>query len=466
MIDRYMDSRIETIWGDQIKWELATTYEMAMLATITKSDDHINEHAIIGLCHGLLDNSDYTNKLVERIHIEEQRTEHDVMAFINVLDLALMGKLPDHIRNLLHWGATSSDVVDSVQEIQSAYSTWVVACELDNLIHILENKIIQYAGQPMSGRTHGVHGAYITLTHKLFKYYYLLKKIAGAFDGQEFYFKASGPMGCHEFITRDMEKQAKDTFMKLALGRKYDVSIHYPFEVWQATDQILPRMIQYGRSTMLAGLSSILAQLAMEIRHLHRTEVAEILEARPSASSGSSAMPHKKNPITCERICGMHRLMKSYTMVTLDNTQLWHERDISHSSTERVIIEDSYHTILHMLTSMTKVIKTIDVDTERIQDNIETYHIQAGHWSYYMLNLLTKRGFGREEVYEFIKNDFPLDIEKCGGLWLAMVDSAYLRERFATQGLDLNEFVAEMREYMVEYTALFRDEAAILEVLK
>ena len=449
MLDRYSNMRLDKIWSETNKWRLALKYEWSVLEALN-CDEKALAHCFDALIH---------NNLVDRVKEEEETTKHDVVAFLNVIEKHMYAvKTPFEIINLLHFGLTSSDVIDSVNETRMLMSAQMITGGIKVMCDVLKKVMRDNQGTVMIGRTHGMQGAYITLTHKLYRYYVLLEHISHVMRGQQYYFKAAGPMGGHEFIDREKEN---------IILHLYSDKVQLPRSLctWSAPSQIIPRELTYERLSTLGMLSSALAGIALEIRHLHRTEIEEVKESRPADSSGSSSMPHKENPIICEQICGLDRVIQGYVRMASDNTQLWHERDISHSSVERIMLPDIYGYIYHMLYSMTDIVFDMQIDKKQIKHNIAKHNTHNGHWSYYIYNILCNHGIPRDIAYDLVKHEIPNKIKHCGVLYLATQNNTTMRNVFKEYNVSMPDIQSDIKEMFEKYIPLLEDEQYIINCL-
>ena len=319
-----------------------------------------------------------------KVAAKEAKTQHDVIAFIETLEdrVGLHGRY-------LHAGLTSSDVLDTSLAVLLRQATLLLLADLRALLGALAAQARRHRHSLMIGRTHGVHAEPTTFGLKLAMFYdefqrhrvrleRALKEISVG--------KISGAVGTFANVNPQIER---DVCRKLLL-RPASIST-----------QIIQRDLHASYMTTLALLGASLEKLATEIRHLQRTEVREVEEPFGRGQKGSSAMPHKKNPITCERITGMSRLLRGYAVAAMENIPLWHERDISHSSVERVILPDATIALDYMLQTMTDVIRGLVVHTDRMRDNLESTHgvIYSGQ----VLQALMRQGLPRTRAYALVQ---------------------------------------------------------------
>ncbi|MGB9614405.1 MAG: adenylosuccinate lyase [Fervidobacterium sp.] len=321
---------------------------------------------------------------VDEILEIEKVVDHDVIAFIK----AVTKNMGDEAR-FFHYGLTSSDVVDTANSLAiiRALDTIMESCK--NLGNVLYEKALEYKDMPTIGRTHGVHAEptsfglrflswYAELQRNIDRLRYLREEIAVG--------KLSGAVGNYANIDPEIEK--------IALGK-------LGLKPTPVATQVIPRDYIAHMLSLLALLAGLIERIVIEIRHLQRTEVLEVMEPFKEGQRGSSAMPHKKNPILCERLTGMARLIRSYTQVGFENMALWHERDISHSSNERYIIPDATMTIYYMLEKTKYLIENMVIFEKNVKKNME---ITRGLiYSQRVMLALVDAGISREEAYTLIQ---------------------------------------------------------------
>jgi adenylosuccinate lyase len=322
---------------------------------------------------------------VDRILAIEDEVHHDVIAFLTAVG-ERVGPASRHI----HYGLTSSDIVDTALSIQLRESGGIILRGIEGLIGSLKGLALKYKNTPCMGRTHGVHAEPTTFGLKIAVHYEEFRRnrdrIRRAIESVS-YGKFSGAVGTYSNIDPDIEKR---TCEKLGLR----------------PDPISTQIIQRDRHAefmaALAICAGSLDKLATEVRHLHRTEVREAEEPFQEGQKGSSAMPHKRNPILCERISGISRVIKANMNVALDDMTLWHERDISHSSAERIILPDSTIALDYLIHRMIFVMENLKVYPENMRENLDRsgglYHTQS------LLLALVGKGFSREQAYKLVQD--------------------------------------------------------------
>ena len=376
MIDRYSLPRMKEIWTDKSKFDAFLQVEIASTEAFNKA--------------GIVPDIDF-NKIknnatydLDRVFELEEETKHDVIAFTRAVSETLGEE-----RKWIHYGLTSTDVVDSVNAILLKKCNKILEKDIDDLLNTLKNLAIKYENTPCIGRTHGKHAEITSFGLKFALYYDELlrdkKRFIEARNDIEC-IKLSGAVGNYLTTTIDIEKTVAEI---LDLNRA------------KISTQVLSRDRHAYYISTLALIASCLEKMATEIRNLSREEISEVSEGFAKGQKGSSAMPHKRNPISCENICGCARIMKSYVSVALENNVLWHERDISHSSAERIMLADSTILLDYMLVRFTKTLQNLDIFEENMIKNI--YLTNGVIFSGRLLNYLVKKGYTREEAYDLIQ---------------------------------------------------------------
>jgi adenylosuccinate lyase len=323
---------------------------------------------------------------VERIAEIEKVTKHDVIAFLESL-MDTVG--PEH--RFLHMGLTSSDIVDTSLAIQMTEALDLILAGVDELLVVLKQQAFRYKNQVMVGRSHGIHGEPISFGLKMALWYEEVRRHQirlRQVRNEIAVGKLSGAMGTFAHQGPDIER-----YVCAKLGLNVD----------PVSNQVVQRDRHASYSTALALLAASIEKFATEIRHLQRTEVLEAEEFFSDGQKGSSAMPHKRNPIVSENLCGLARVVRANSLAAMENVALWHERDISHSSVERVIMPDSTILIDYMLAKVTDLIKHLVVYPDRMRRNLEL----TGGLIYSQRLLLTmiEKGAQRKESYEAVQRN-------------------------------------------------------------
>jgi len=326
---------------------------------------------------------------LKKIEALDRKTNHDVAAFVENLQDNI-GKGGEYV----HMGLTSNDVTDTALALQMREAADIILDDLDRLKESLAKKARRYRDTVMIGRTHGVHAEPITFGLKMAVFYEEVKRDIKRLEQAKeniSYGKISGAVGTFSNIEPQIE-----SYVCKKLGLKPAL----------VSNQVLQRdrHAQYLSAIAIAGAT--LEKLAVEIRHLQRTEVLEAEEYFSKMQKGSSAMPHKRNPITCERICGLSRLLRANAHASIENIALWHERDISHSSVERIIIPDSTVLIDYMLNTMIDIVEHLTVYPENMKKNL--YKTGGLIFSQRVMIELIKRGMSREQAYRIVQKNAML----------------------------------------------------------
>ena len=323
---------------------------------------------------------------LERIQAIESEVKHDVVAFTT----AVAEKVGLESR-WLHFGLTSNDVVDTAQALQIHEASLIIRNDLEALKTVLKRRALEFQNTPIIGRTHGVHAEPTTFGLKLANWYSEIERNIERFEhaAEDMRVgKISGAVGTLAHLTPELEEKICGR-----LGLK----------VAAISSQVIQRDRHAFFIATLAVIASTLDKIAVEIRHLQRTEVREAEEYFSEKQKGSSAMPHKRNPITCEQISGLARVVRSNAQAALENVALWHERDISHSSVERVILPDSFIALDHMLRRFTRIVRGMEVHPERMRENLN--RSRGVVFSGTVLLELAKKGVSREQAYEWIQRN-------------------------------------------------------------
>jgi adenylosuccinate lyase len=378
MIERYTLPEIAGIWSEENKFSIWLKIEIYASEA----------NNILGIVPSkALKNIQSKAKFdVKKINAIEAIVKHDVIAF-----LTNVGSYIGPDSRFVHYGMTSSDVLDTALSVQMKEAGELILKQLIKLKASLAKKAKKYKYLVMVGRTHGVHAEAITLGLKFALWYDEVNRdiermkaaVRSASVG-----KISGAVGTYEHLNPFVER-----YVCKKLGLK-------PVN---AATQIIQRDIHAEYVTTLAIVASSLEKFATEIRHEQKTEVLELEEAFTKGQKGSSAMPHKKNPIVCERIAGLARIIRGNSIAAMENVNLWHERDISHSSVERMILPDSTMTLYYMLVKMIEVIDGLVVNKENIAKNLNRTHGLI--YSQRALLKLVEYGLTREEAYKVVQDN-------------------------------------------------------------
>ncbi len=378
MIPRYSRPEMARIWSEENKYQKWLDVEIAVCEVLAEKGQVPAD--------ALSEIKEKATFSITRIHEIEEVTRHDVIAF-----LSSVAESVGEASRFIHLGLTSTDVVDTAQALLVKDASGAIEAELLKLLSILKQQAIRYKDTPVMGRTHGVHAEPTTFGLKLVVWYSEMQRNLERFRrGRENLEvgKISGPVGTFSHLPPDVEEK---------VCGKLDIGFA------RASTQTLQRDRHAEYICSLAILGSTYDKIATEIRHLQRTEVGEAREAFGAGQKGSSAMPHKRNPIACENISGLARVLRSNAVTALENIPLWHERDISHSSAERVILPDSTTLAHYLTTRIANVLKNLAVDESRMQANID---LSGGlTFSSTLLVKLVEKGVLRDEAYVWVQRN-------------------------------------------------------------
>lgn len=376
MIERYQRDVMKKLWSDEHKFkqylliEKAASYAWYQLGLFDLDTYQKIEKATFDL------NS------IETYEIE---TKHDVIAFTK----SVMDSLEDE-KKYIHYGLTSTDVVDSAYGLLLKDANLIIRDDLLDFMEVLKEKAFLYKDTPIMGRTHGMHAEVTSFGLKFALWYEDMKRLLHRFDEAARdveVCKISGAVGNYSANTPKLEQLVSS---KLELKSAI------------ISTQTLQRDRHANYLSVLAQIGAELEKIAIEIRHLSRTEVQEVSEPFAKKQRGSSAMPHKKNPISSENISGLSRLLRGYMIAEFESIALWHERDISHSSVERITLVDSTSLIDYMLTRYKNTLKDLVVYEDKMIENI---HLSSGiFYAQNVLHMLIDQGFDRDETYPIIQS--------------------------------------------------------------
>ena len=377
MIDRYALPELREIFGEQRKLELWLRIELLAVEAM---------HAA-----GVVPTDDWERIRATAIEVDtarareiEQESQHDVIAFLR----SVTERLGPEGR-WLHYGLTSSDVLDTATAVILRDAAAVVERELARLIEVVHRLVLQYRDTPMVGRSHGIHAEPITFGFKVAGWYAeLLRDAERMARAREAIATGSisGAVGTHANVSGDVERHVLG-----GLGLATD----------PAPTQVVSRDRHAELLTTLAILGGTLERVAVEIRHLQRTEVSEAFEPFGTGQQGSSAMPHKRNPILAERVTGMARLLRADALVGLENMALWHERDISHSSAERFVFERALGVAAYATRTLGDILDGLEVDADRMMRNLD--ELGGMVYSEALLLAMVAKGADRQFAYRLVQ---------------------------------------------------------------
>ena len=378
MIPRYTHPEMGRIWSEQRRFETWLQVEVAAAETMADAGIVPREAARDLATKGGFD--------IARINEIEQTTQHDVIAFTTAV--------AEHVgpsARWLHFGLTSSDVVDTAQAIQMREACDLILVNLGTLQQAIKERAFEHQRTVMMGRTHGVHAEPMTFGLKLALWF---AELGRAIDRME---------RARDVICVGKISGAVGTFAHLDPHIEAEVCRRLGLQPAPVSSQVIQRDRHAELLSTLAITAASLEKFALEVRGLQKTEIGEVEEPFGKGQKGSSAMPHKRNPIGCEQIVGLARLLRGNAMAAMENVALWHERDISHSSVERVILPDSFIALDHMLRRFTRIVKGLVVHPDRMRENLE--RSRGVVFSGQVLLELARRGISREQAYEWVQRN-------------------------------------------------------------
>lgn len=380
MIARYTRPQMGAIWTDQGRLERWLEVELAATDTLAERGVVPREAAA---------------RIRERARVDaarvleiEARVRHDVIAFT----LAVGESIGDpEAARWLHYGLTSNDVVDTAQALQVREAARLIDAGLQRLAEVLEKRAHEFQHTPQIGRTHGVHAEPITFGLKLANWFAETRR------NQERFCRAARQMAVGKI------SGAVGNAAHLGVEAEEAICRRLGLEPAPVASQVIQRDRHAEFVSTLAIIAATLEKIGLEIRHLQRTEVREAEEPFAAGQRGSSAMPHKRNPVSCEQICGLARVVRANAQAAFENVALWHERDISHSSVERIILPDSTILIDYMLARMTDILTGLRVFPERMRRNLDA--TQGLVFSGQLLLDLVEAGAPRDDAYKWVQEN-------------------------------------------------------------
>jgi adenylosuccinate lyase len=378
MIPRYTHPEMGRIWSDQRRYETWLGVEMAAADAMAAAGIVPPEAARDIRERGAFD--------IDRINEIEQTTQHDVIAFTTAV--------AEHVgpsARWLHFGLTSSDVIDTAQALQMREACDLILAGIERLADAVRDRAFEHRQTPMIGRTHGVHAEPMTFGLKLALWFAQLQRDSDRIRRARATIsvgKLSGAVG---------------TFAHLPPSIEADVCRRLGLEPAPVASQVIQRDRHAELLAALAIAAASLETFALEVRGLQKTEIGEVEEPFGKGQKGSSAMPHKRNPIGCEQIVGLARLVRANAHAAMENIALWHERDISHSSVERVILPDSFIALDHMLRRFTRIVSGLVVHADRMRENLN--RSRGVVFSGTVLLELARKGVSREQAYEWVQRN-------------------------------------------------------------
>jgi adenylosuccinate lyase len=380
LIARYTRQEMGHVWGDANKFAKWLDVELAATETLAQAGQVPKDAAATIRSLAKVD--------VARIHELEARVKHDVIAFT----MAVGESIGDPAAaRWLHYGMTSNDVVDTAQALLVRDAARFIEAGLVKFGDVLAKRAQEFRNTPQIGRTHGIHAEPITFGLKIANWFAENERNQERFRdaaAQMAVGKISGAVGNASHLGPEMEER---------ICRRLGLNVA------PVASQVIQRDRHAHFLSALALVAATLEKIALEIRHLQRTEVREAEEPFSAEQRGSSAMPHKRNPVTCEQICGLARLVRSNLIAAFENVALWHERDISHSSVERVILPDSTILVDYMLAKMTVIVADMRVFPRRMLRNLDS--TQGLVFSGQLLQDLVEKGMPRDDAYKAVQEN-------------------------------------------------------------
>src|SRR5437870_4212381 len=364
------------IWSDETRFRTWLAVEIAASDTLAESGMVPKEAA-----KAVRERADFR---LERINEIEAEVHHDVIAFTTAV-----AEIVGPEARWFHYGLTSNDVVDTAQALLIGPASKIITEDLQKLSAVLKRRAWEFKDTPQIGRTHGVHAEPITFGFKLANWYSETRRNITRFQ------EAAEGMRVGKF------SGAVGTFAHLSPELEEKICARLGLKAADISSQVIQRDRHAHYLATLAVIASTLDKIATELRHLQRTEVREAEEFFSEKQKGSSAMPHKRNPVTCEQISGLARVVRSNAQAAFENVALWHERDISHSSVERVIIPDSTTLVDYMLQKTANLVDTMFVYPERMKTNLES--TRGLVFSGQLLLDLVEHGVSREDAYRMVQ---------------------------------------------------------------
>ncbi|MBM3460669.1 MAG: adenylosuccinate lyase [Armatimonadetes bacterium] len=378
MIDRYSRAEMAAVWSPQNRFQKWLDVELAI------TDAWAREGVVdTAVARRIRENARFS---VERIDVLEQQTHHDVVAFLG----SVQESISEDDARWVHFGVTSSDVVDTALSLLMVESGRLLLRGVDSLIALTAARAVEHAETLMAGRTHGVHAEPITMGLKILLWHEEWKRqrarLEQAIESVRVG-KVSGAVGTHATIPPSVQEHVCE-----ALG----------LQAAPVSSQVLQRDRHAHFATTLALIAGTVEKISLECRHLQRTEVLEAQEPFASGQKGSSSMPHKRNPVGFENLCGLARVVRSNSLAAMENMALWHERDISHSSVERVILPDSCILLDYMMARLERLLKGLVILPKRMRRNLD----ETGGllYSQRILLALIDRGLPRPEAYDVVQS--------------------------------------------------------------
>lgn len=391
MVPRYEQEDMSALWSDEQKFNCFLKVEIAILEALEEKDiipkgiaKKYKQNAIIN---------------PDRIAEIEKTTKHDVIAFCT----SITEKFPAEVAKYFHYGVTSSDVIDSALSLQLKMSLELIVPEFQKLLRALYNKAEKSKNLPCMGRSHGMYAEPMSFGQKILGHYNEFARRyldLLSFQANELTIQTSGAVGNYTIIDSEIEEK---------------VATKIGLKVEPLSTQVIPRDRIAKLIQIIALSASAIERLCVEIRHLHHSDLYELHEGMAKGQKGSSIMPHKKNPIASENLTGIARILRSHAAIAQENCVLWHERDISHSSAERLYLPDNLGLFLYALRRLTSTVEALELHEKHIESKV--YENATYLSSFYLHQILKQSDFYREDVYLVIQKaafeSLEADSEKC-----------------------------------------------------
>ena len=405
MITRYTRPEMGRIWSEENRFQAWLEVEMAASEFLAEMGEGPVEAARLLRQFARVD--------VGRVNAIEREVKHDVVAFTTAVAESMAAAGHAEVSRWFHYGLTSNDIVDTAQGLLSKQASELLLKDMDGLLDVLKKRAFEFQHTVQVGRTHGVHAEPITFGLKLALWYddirASVRRLKAAAEEMSVG-KLSGAVG---------------TFGHLSPAVEEAVCARLGLKAAPISSQVVSRERHAYYIATLALIAATLEKVALEIRHLQRTEVREAQEPFSAGQKGSSAMPHKRNPVTCEQICGLARVVRSNVQAAFENVALWHERDISHSSVERIILPDSAILLDYLLAKTTWLVENMPVYPERMRRNVDL--TRGLIFSGQLLLDLAAAGMLREKAYRIVQGHAMKAWEEEGDFRAAVEQDADIR---------------------------------------
>ena len=408
MIDRYSRKELKEIWSEENKYKIWLNIEIAAAEAMEKYK--IIPKGVSSIV------KKKTKIKVKRIHDIEAKVKHDIIAFLTSVTEQAGIKA-----RYLHQGMTSSDVLDTSFNIQLKQSGEILLKDIDKILSILKRLAKKYKFTPCVGRSHGIHAEPITFGLKLASFYEEFKRNKKRLSSAIFNISTcsiSGAVGTFANI---------DPRVESFVAKKFNLIVE------PVSTQIIPRDRHAYYFSVLGIIAGSVERIATEIRNLQKTELQEVEEFFDKKQKGSSAMPHKRNPILSENLTGLARMVRSYVIPALENISLWHERDISHSSVERNIGPDSTVTLDFALNRLGSVLKNMIVYPNKMLDNLNLSNGLI--FSQRIMLELTKHGFSREKAYRIVQKNAQISYKKNISFYDSLINDSLINKKISNKDL-------------------------------